>query len=141
MKDDADYKFLVDDAKMKMQEAFDHADECKQVFAPMKVRDLLLAACCLLLAAYQQPPGLRNLLIDSLLRAPMKDMALENNDLDIAQVAEDARRDDDDEDKKTLVHFKQDLDTYNTQLQQFEKLPEMTYLGLVRSCYLLRAAF
>lgn len=71
----------------------------------------------------------------------MKDMALENNDLDIAQVAEDARRDDDDEDKKTLVHFKQDLDTYNTQLQQFEKLPEMTYLGLVRSCYLLRAAF
>ena len=91
LKDDAHYVELVDDCKTKMQDAFEHAEGCKEVFAPMK------------------------------------DLALDNNALDIEQVAAEAR-----EGEKNLEGFKSDLDMYHAQQKQFEKLPGMTHLGLIK---------
>ena len=91
LNDDAHYVDLVDDCKLQMQAAFEHAEQCKEVFAPMK------------------------------------DLALDNDAVDIEQVAAKARAG-----EKDLPGFKADLDMYHAQQAQFKKLPAMTELGLIK---------
>jgi hypothetical protein len=91
LNDDAHYVDLVDDCKLQMEAAFEHAEQCKEVFAPMK------------------------------------NLALDNDAVDIEQVAAEARAG-----EKDLPGFKADLDMYHAQQAQFKKLPAMTELGLIK---------
>ena len=58
---------------------------------------------------------------------PMRDMAAEMAELNVEELAAEARDGD-----KSLEDFKSDMDRYNAEQSKFTKLPQFTFLGLIK---------